>query len=328
MPAVALTISNFRDVADALAEPLLSLGAAPGARAASVDGLVPAMLGADVIARLVPTMRERAVLLARALPDVHPVDLVASFAEPWSRETALSFAGRAPNDGARIMELSRQVFVEAAHATARHATLASTDAMRELAGAFGAESSPLTLQGFVALAHTLPLLLAGAWRELAIQPAAWDALRDDAVPRATAIDELLRLASPSRSLFRQAIADARVGSRQLRAGDELILAIGAANRCALQFADADTFMPARFERTAAGDRHVGLGRAPHACAGGALVRIALDVATSALLDEFDALSLAGAVTWLGGFAIDGPTSLPVVLRRRSDGEAAGGVCPA
>lgn len=327
MPAPALTVSNFRDVSDALAEPLLSLGGGAGARAAGVDALGPAMLDGSVIARHVPAMRERARQLVRALPHARAVDLVAAFAEPWSRDAALSFAGRESDAGARILELSRQVFVSAAHATDRHAALAPSDAMHELAAAFGAQRSPMALQGFVALAHTLPLLLAGAWRVLAMQPGAWDALRDGAVPRAAAIEELLRLASPSRALFRCAMADTHVGGRQLRAGDEVILAIGEANRCARQFVDADSFMPARFEQTPGGERHVGLGRAPHACSGGALVRVALEIATSALLDEFDALSLAGTVRWLGGFAIDGPVSLPVVLRRRSDGEAQGGVCP-
>jgi len=58
------------------------------------------------------------------------------------------------------------------------------------------------------------------------------------------------------------------------------------------------------------------------------VRVALDIATSALLDEFDQVALAGPVTWLGGFAIDGITSLPVTLQRARDPEGGEGTCRA
>lgn len=283
-------------------------------------------MGGSDLSGLVATMRAGALERSRTLPAQECVDLVSAFAVPWSRDLAFAFAGRSLAAGAGALELSRAVFAQAAHATNRGQTLESSDAMRELAEAFGTRASPLALQGFVALAHTLPLLLAGAWHVLALQPSAWDGLCSGAVPRAAAIDELLRLASPARWVFRRVLSHARIGTRELHAGDEVILAIGAANRCSIQFENADSFIPARVNLSRSGERHLGLGHPPHACAGGALVRTALETATWALLNEFVAMEPAGPVTWLGGFAIDGPTSLPVVLTRRGHGNALGDAC--
>ncbi len=322
-------------------------------------------------------MRTSARAMAQALSGDRAVDLVASFAAPWSRELALAYASY-PRDGSEeLIELSRQVFLEAAHATSRAAAAESSRALLDLAQAIRSDRSPLAVQGFIALANTLPLLLAGAWHALVMQPGAWQSLRRTPAARLSAIDELLRLASPARVVFRQAVTDVTIGTTRVAAGDEVVLALYDANRSPEQFSDAERFVADRFAayRTApdraapdramadraapdramadraapdhamadraapdhvttvraservAGCRHVGLGLHPHACAGGALVRLALDVATAALLDEFDTATLAGPVTSLGGFAIDGITSLPVVLHRARERTNAEGACP-
>lgn len=272
-------------------------------------------------------MRTSARAIAHALGEREAVDLVASFAAPWSHALALTFAGHAMEESEQLVELAREVFTEAARATSRSAATESTAALRALAQAIGSDRSPLLVQGFVALAHTLPLLLAGAWHALVMQPGAWESLRRSPGARTAAIDELLRLASPARVVFRRAVSDVTIGTTRVAAGGEVILALREANRCPERFEHAEHFVADRFADGGAGCRHVALGRHPHACAGGALVRLALEVSTSALLDEFDRATLAGPVTWLGGFAIDGLTSLPVRLERdpaRTNGTA---TCP-
>jgi hypothetical protein len=45
-----------------------------------------------------------------------------------------------------------------------------------------------------------------------------------------------------------------------------------------------------------------------------MIRIAVAVATDALLRKTNAVELVGEVRWIGGFAIRGPASLSVVLQ--------------
>ncbi len=79
--------------------------------------------------------------------------------------------------------------------------------------------------------------------------------------------------------------------------------------------------PARFpepgrldvRRDAAG--HLAFGGGAHSCPGAPLIRMAVAVATDALLSMTSAVELVGEVEWIGGFAIRAPASLPVVLRR-------------
>jgi cytochrome P450 len=58
----------------------------------------------------------------------------------------------------------------------------------------------------------------------------------------------------------------------------------------------------------------------HSCAGAALIRMAVAVATAALLRTRSDVELVGEVEWIGGFAIRGPGSLRIVLRRHRDAD--------
>ena len=55
----------------------------------------------------------------------------------------------------------------------------------------------------------------------------------------------------------------------------------------------------------------------HSCSGAPLIRLAVAVATGALLSMTSAVEPVGEVEWIGGFAIRAPASLPVVLRREA-----------
>lgn len=330
MHSPPLTLWHFADVAAALEHPALSLDGVARTTPRQGAGTEGAARHAVDVARLLPIMRVSARALAAAIPAGECVDLCESFATPWSHEIAIEHAGSSHENGPTLLAISRRIFLAAAHATDRQSARVPSPDVGALAAALSPADASFGVQAFVALANTLPLLLAGAWHALVTQPGAWRALGDRSSParRSAVIDELLRLASPARVVFRQAKGDMTIGGRQVAAGGELVLALQQANRCPARFADPGAFAPERFAPPNDGRRHVGLGLAPHACAGSALVRAALEIATSALLDEFTDISLAGPVTWLGGFAIDGPTSLPVTLRRGAAARGAEGACPA
>jgi cytochrome P450 len=124
------------------------------------------------------------------------------------------------------------------------------------------------------------------------------------MPRA--VDELLRLAGPSRAVFRRAHSVTVIGGERIAAGDGVILMLSAANRDPERFASADRI---DLERETTG--HVAFGRGAHSCSGSALIRMAMAVATRALLDRAPHVDVAGDVEWLDGFAIRGPSSLPL-----------------
>jgi hypothetical protein len=329
VPTTVHTLSTFREVSAALSEPTLTLDGARGDNrpgASAHEGGRRAAVSADEIARLLPTMQRSAHALALTLPAGQPVELVGAFAEPWSRGLALASVDRSPAEGGRLLELARAVFLNAAHASSRVSATSATGEIVALAQALSALQSSLAVQSFVALAHTVPAALAGAWLVLVSEPGAWHQLRASPDQRAAAIEELLRMASPARAVFRIATADLTLGETHICAGDEVVLELQRANRCPARFPDPDRYAPERFALASERQRHVGLGLAPHACAGGALVRLAMEVATTALLEEFDEITPTGPVTWLDGRAIRAPASFSVVLRRAAQPRATSEPC--
>jgi len=83
----------------------------------------------------------------------------------------------------------------------------------------------------------------------------------------SAIEEALRYESPIPMVSQLAGADHVLGGAEVRAGDAVILHIGAANRDPAQFVD-----PARFDVTRKENRHLAFGLGAHFCLGAPLAR--------------------------------------------------------
>jgi len=92
----------------------------------------------------------------------------------------------------------------------------------------------------------------------------------------------------------------------VRAGEPVIVAIGAANRDALRFDDADVL---RVDRAAT--QQLGFGHGVHHCLGASLARMELQEALRALLGGLPELALAGDVRWKSEMLVRGPVSMPV-----------------
>lgn len=259
-----------------------------------------------------------------ALPEGRPVDLVGELAGPWSLDVALQVTGLAPARAAEADALARRIFDAAAAADdgapRAEAGVAAVALARLLRGPEARPGGVVDVQTFVALSQSLPALLAGAWYALLCHPAALAALiaAPDAVERSAG--ELLRLGSPACAVFRQASAPTTIGDTAVTQGEPVALMLAAANRDPARFAGPDTLDLAR---DAAG--HLGLGAGPHHCAGAPLVRMALTVATRALVEHCAALAWAdgapSALAWRGGFAMRAPAAL-WVLRRRHGAQGA------
>ena len=236
-----------------------------------------------------------------------PVDLLAEVAAPWGLALAVSVTGASTEDVERLQGCSHRVFLGAANAGGFGVSASAAEATVALATMLGGPSAPWHAQAFVALAETLPRLLAGIWFVLVEHVEVARVWRGEPQARTRILDELLRVASPSRFVFRAAACPLEIGGASIAEGDAIHLALGAANHDPAVFPTPD-----RPRRDRKGPPHVAFGRAPHGCPGAGLVRRAAAHATESLLSATTGISLAAPVTWAGR-AIRGPTALPVHL---------------
>jgi hypothetical protein len=244
------------------------------------------------------------------IPQGRMVDLVQAFAASWSLGLACMVTGAADDANGRLEKLARTVFLSAARATDSALSPEALAATAELARNLPSAGGFAKVQAFLAITQTLPCFLAAAWLALLRHPDECEQLRHHPERIPKAVDELLRYSGPSRAVFRFATAAVQVGNAQINRGQRAVLLLDAANHDPAQFPDPDRL---RLDRTAAG--HLAFGGGAHSCSGAALIRMAVAVATGALLEAARSIEIAGEVEWIGGFAIRGPASLPVVLYR-------------
>lgn len=123
-----------------------------------------------------------------------------------------------------------------------------------------------------------------------------------------AVEELLRFIplGAGASFPRYATEDVWIGGVLVRAGEPVVPAIGAANRDAMHFDDADKL---HIDRS--GTQHLGFGHGVHRCAGAALARVELQEALDVLLTRLPDLRLAGDVEWKKQTLVRGPVTMPV-----------------
>jgi methyl-branched lipid omega-hydroxylase len=138
------------------------------------------------------------------------------------------------------------------------------------------------------------------------QRAAW--MADPSLDR-TAVEEIVRWASPVTWMRRTATQDGVLNGHEYRAGDKFLLFYAAANRDPEVFRD-----PHVFDLTRDPNPHVGFGaKGPHFCLGAHLARREIAVTFRALFDQLPDLELAGEPDRLRSSFVNGIKRLPVRL---------------
>jgi methyl-branched lipid omega-hydroxylase len=138
------------------------------------------------------------------------------------------------------------------------------------------------------------------------QRAAW--MADEDLTR-TAVEEIVRWASPVNWMRRTATADGEVGGHAFRAGDKFLLFYGAANRDPEVFRDPQVFDIARDPNP-----HVGFGaHGPHFCLGAHLARREIAVTFRTLFDRLPDLEVCGEPDRLNSSFVNGLKRLPARL---------------
>lgn len=128
----------------------------------------------------------------------------------------------------------------------------------------------------------------------------------------SAIEEMLRWATPVRNMNRTATEDVEVHGQQVREGDRILLLYPSGNRDEQVFAD-----PFRFDITRTPNDHVAFGAyGRHHCLGAPLARLELRVLFEELLRRLDDLELATdeSLPWRRGNFVLGLNTVPIRFR--------------
>jgi cytochrome P450 len=145
---------------------------------------------------------------------------------------------------------------------------------------------------------------------LARDRALQDRLRADPALIPAAVEEILRLGSPSQVLARTATRDVEIGGRRIARGEAVAMLFSAGNRDPRVFAEPD-----RFDLDRPFRRHLAFGHGIHKCAGADLARLQLRVALEELLARTGHWELDGNVPHTR-WPEYGPRSLPLRVAPR------------
>ncbi|WP_433782243.1 cytochrome P450 [Actinomycetospora sp. CA-101289] len=149
----------------------------------------------------------------------------------------------------------------------------------------------------------------GVWG-MHLDPSQWELWSSDVdgvTP--TAVDEIVRWASPINWMRRTAVSDTSVGDVAVSAGEKLLLVYGAANRDDTVFADPD-----RLDLRRSPNPHQGFGaHGPHFCLGAHLARREIAVLFRELFAGMPDLRVVGEPDRLRSIFVNGIKHLPVAL---------------
>ena len=178
----------------------------------------------------------------------------------------------------------------------------------------------LVMAGF----DTTVNLIASGTLALLTHPGELARLRQDPSLLPAAVEELLRYASPLNHVTgRFTTEDLPIGDVVIPAGEQVLIAIGSADRDGAQFPEPD-----RLDLGRDTSGHVAFGHGIHYCLGAPLARMEAEVALGALLARFPGISLAvpqRELRWRPVSLIHGLESLPVRLTSAREPRPGGGV---
>jgi pimeloyl-[acyl-carrier protein] synthase len=154
---------------------------------------------------------------------------------------------------------------------------------------------------FITGEETTVNLIGNGMLTLQRHPDAWGRLRDEPGLAASAVEELLRFESPVQLTTRVAHEDLELAGRQIRAGDKMVVGLGAANRDPDVFEEPDEL---RLDRQP--NPHLAFGDGIHYCLGAMLAKAQGVVAIPALIDRFPTLRIdADDLRWRRNIVVRG-----------------------
>ena len=181
---------------------------------------------------------------------------------------------------------------------------------------FEEDGSTLTdyeLRSFFALlfpagAETTTRAISGGMLALMERPAEWQKLQAEPGLIKTAVEEIVRWATPSAYKRRTATRDTELHGKTIREGDKVTFWEMSANRD-----DAVFPSPFEFDIARSPNKHLGFGAGVHFCLGAALARLELKIVFEELLQCGHTFQLDGEPQWMPNNRLVGLKALPVKL---------------
>lgn len=174
------------------------------------------------------------------------------------------------------------------------------------------EEELLAMCGLLLIAgHETTMNLIGNGTYALLQdPNALKKLRADPPLIRSAVEELLRYDSPVQLTARTLLEDVEIGGKKIRARQQAIVLLGAANR------DPERFeSPESLDLTRSDNHHLAFGAGHHFCLGAPLARVEGQIAINEMLRRLPDLEIAiDQPTWRDTTTIRGLNSLPVTFR--------------
>lgn len=300
--------------------------------------LLDPFLTAEAVARHESIAQSLAVELLDSIADSPRLDIVPRFTEIYpvyfslaafgfpraDADTLVSLVdrlihGRGSEDGKKAgAELTEYLvrFLAAKEATA---SSISDDIVASIAlGSVGGR--PLSLEEKVSMTRlllfggftTVNLALSYSMYLFAQHPELVEQLRAQPASLPTAIEEIIRLSSPGTYLRRTVTQDAQIDGTPLKAGEQVLLCFGAANRDPAIFKQPEEVVLDRNPNP-----HVGFGFGTHRCMGSQLAKLEMRVALTELLNRYQRFELdpERPPVW-GSGETQGLASLPLILHPR------------
>lgn len=154
-------------------------------------------------------------------------------------------------------------------------------------------------------AETTRTVIGSIIRELALRPDQRDLLIErPELLKDTAVEEFIRWVSPLSNMRRTAVVDREMHGQTIKAGDQVLLLYGSANRDPREFDNPDVF-----DVTRQHNRHIAFGFGTHVCLGAHLARLEIRVMFEELLRRMPHWELVDP---------DEPKILPATFARAYD----------
>ena len=152
--------------------------------------------------------------------------------------------------------------------------------------------------------------ISGGVRFLNENPDQYQKLRDNPGLIPNMVSEIIRYQTPLAYMRRTAAQDTKIGDRDIKAGDKILMWYVSGNRDSSAFEDADSFLIDRKDAR----RHLSFGFGIHRCMGNRLAEMQLRVLWEEIMRRFDNIKLVGDPVMVNSNFVKGYSHLPVIIR--------------
>ena len=155
--------------------------------------------------------------------------------------------------------------------------------------------------------------LAGGFRALIENPAAFEAVKADPTRSPKLVEEILRWTSSVNYMKRTAALDTEINGQKIKEGEAVMMFYGSANRDESIFEN-----PYTFDIDRSPNNHLAFGYAEHFCMGAHFARRSMRAIVEELARRIDHWEIIGEPEWISSSFVVGLKNLPVYYRIRKD----------